>query len=190
MRKYELIHLTRNPKKFNMNAAVNIENIVIELKVNIRILGLQLDTGLKWNAHIDKIQSKMTTQRLALSRLTTSTWGASLTKTRTIYSAVIRPVISYAATVWRAPQDAVVHVKGIDKKLNVIQNGWFRIITGAFKATPVEVSKAEGYTEPLPNFLNKLQAKSRLRAILNDNTEQVIASCRERKIKFFTWTES
>ena len=84
-------------------------------------------------------------------------------KARTIYSAVIRPVISYAATVWRAPQDTAAHVKGIDKKLNVIQNGCLRIITGAFKATPVEVLEAEAFMEPLPIFLDKLQAKLRVR---------------------------
>ena len=45
--KYELIHLARNVKKFNMEAMINIEDIVIELKPDIRVLGLQIDFRLK-----------------------------------------------------------------------------------------------------------------------------------------------
>lgn len=52
--KYELIHWSRNPQKFNMAATISIETNVIKLKTNIRILSLQIDTKLKWDLHVRK----------------------------------------------------------------------------------------------------------------------------------------
>ena len=42
-KKYELVHLTRRPKKVNIKAAVCFGNIIIESDLAIRILGLQID---------------------------------------------------------------------------------------------------------------------------------------------------
>lgn len=44
--KYELIHLSRSPKKFNMAATINIKSNQITPKSDIRVLGLQIDTKL------------------------------------------------------------------------------------------------------------------------------------------------
>lgn len=126
-KKYELIHLAKNPKKFNMKATVNIDTFQFKAKTDIRILGLQIDTKLKWGPHINKIKEKMITQKLAMSRLTASTWGASLAKARVIYSAVIRPAITYGSAIWRTPSDMPTHIKSIDQKLGVIQNSCLRI---------------------------------------------------------------
>jgi hypothetical protein len=45
--KYELIHFTKNSKKFNMIVILNIINNIIESKMNIRVLELQIDIKLK-----------------------------------------------------------------------------------------------------------------------------------------------
>ena len=71
--KYELIHLTRTPKRFNMKASLKIGEIDIETKTDVRVLGLQIDTKLKWGPHIQKIEDKMIRQTQALHRLTAST---------------------------------------------------------------------------------------------------------------------
>lgn len=46
-KKYELIHLAPNPKKFNMAATVDILSQTLEPKPDIRILGVQIDSRLK-----------------------------------------------------------------------------------------------------------------------------------------------
>ena len=53
--KYELIHFTRRPKKFDMKQGVRIGQTVVKLEPLVRILGAHLDTGLKWDGHIAKI---------------------------------------------------------------------------------------------------------------------------------------
>ena len=45
--KYQLIHLSRNPKKFNMQAIINIASDVVTSKTDIRVLDIQIDTALK-----------------------------------------------------------------------------------------------------------------------------------------------
>lgn len=54
--KYELIHLAKQSKKFNMQMAVTIEDQEIRAKTDIRVLGVQIDTRLKWGPHIWKIE--------------------------------------------------------------------------------------------------------------------------------------
>lgn len=62
--KYELVHLARNPKKFNMRASVHKNHKDISPKADIRILGVQIDTKLRWHAHVREIHTKMTKQTL------------------------------------------------------------------------------------------------------------------------------
>lgn len=72
-KKYELIHFAQNPKKFNMAAAISIAGITKTSKTNIKVLGVQIDTKLKWGPHVKKVQEKMVTQTRALTKVTTST---------------------------------------------------------------------------------------------------------------------
>ena len=46
--KYNLIHLTKKPRKFGMAASINLESIQIDPKASIRILGVQIDSKLSW----------------------------------------------------------------------------------------------------------------------------------------------
>lgn len=45
--KYELVHLTRSPKRFNMKAAVDLGITSTKPKTSIRILGLHIDGKLR-----------------------------------------------------------------------------------------------------------------------------------------------
>ena len=45
--KYELVHLTRSPKRFNMKATVDLDATSTRPKISIRVLGLHIDGKLK-----------------------------------------------------------------------------------------------------------------------------------------------
>src|SRR6202041_1643033 len=100
--KYTLTHLTRH-QGFDLQAPVRLQGRVIEPEPAVQILGLQLDSRLRWTAHKKAIQTKMNPQMLALQRTTASTWGATMPKARHIYQAVIRSALSYGATLWHQP---------------------------------------------------------------------------------------
>lgn len=119
----------------------------------------------------------MSKQKLALSRLTSSTWGATLAKSRILYSSVIRPAITYAAAVWRSPKGTPQHSKTTDNKLNVIQNSCLRAVTGAYKATPIKVLEAEAMIEPITSHMDNLQARTRFRFSTGFGRKLVEDSC-------------
>ena len=73
-KKYELIYLARDPGKFNMAATITIGKETKAPMAHIRVLGIQIDTRLRWGPHIRKIQEKMVTQTRALTKVATSMW--------------------------------------------------------------------------------------------------------------------
>jgi hypothetical protein len=56
--KYELIHFIRNSKQFDMTITIKMNLNMIQSKIDIRILDVQIDTRLKWDSHVRKIQKK------------------------------------------------------------------------------------------------------------------------------------
>lgn len=148
-KKYEIIHLARNTKKFNMAATITIDGETRTPKADIRVLGVQIDTKLKWGPHIKKIQNRMVTQTQALTKITVSTWRASFLRARHVYLAVIRPAMTYGLTAWHARLDIKDARKSVVEKLAVIQNRCLRAVAGAYKATPIEVLHAETMIMPV-----------------------------------------
>ena len=53
--KYELVHFTRRRKAFDLSACVRIGGNRVEPKADVRVLGVWLDTRLRWGAHVRQI---------------------------------------------------------------------------------------------------------------------------------------
>lgn len=176
--KYELIHFTRSPRKFNMAATVDIEGLNIKAKTEIKVLGVLLDTKLKWGAHLKKVDGKAANAMLAMTRLGASTWGATFARARQIYTTVIRPNLTYASPVWHK-RNAQETLPTKEKNLQIIQNVALRNITGAFKRVSTETLEAETYTPPINIFMNRLQDRSTLR-MQNTGRADEIRSAREK----------
>jgi hypothetical protein len=97
--KYTLTHFTRR-QGFDLQTPVRLRETTVQPESVVRILGLQVDSKLRWKAQGQAIQTKMDTQMLALQRTTASTWGATMPEARQIYQAVVRAAMSYGALVW------------------------------------------------------------------------------------------
>ena len=158
--KYELLHLTRAPKRFNLKAVPTLGGVQVETKPSIRVLGIQIDSKLKWGPHIKKIHDRFASQSLALSRITTSTWGAGFEKAKLIYNSVIKPTILYDAGVWYSPQGTVTARKGVDKALETLQNQCIRTVLGAYKATSGPILEKEAEISPITTTLDKAVANA------------------------------
>ena len=83
--KYELIHLTRHAKKFNLAATITLEGTTVSPAPHVRVLGVEIDSKLKWGPHVRKVQSKLEWQTSAITRIAASTWGATFQKARLVY---------------------------------------------------------------------------------------------------------
>ncbi len=161
--KYKLTHFTRKSKRFNMMTSIQIENSVIKLKSDVRVLEMQLNMKLQWDAHLWQIETNHVTRMLTLSCLEVFTWEAIFTKARQVYSAVVRSEITFEASVWHQ-RDKKNELSSKECRLETLQNQTLHQVAEAFKRVSIETLKAETYTSSLHVHLNMLQNKITLRS--------------------------
>ena len=58
-------------------------------KTSMRILGIWVDPKLQWKEQIKKAAAKGSAAFEAMSRITTSTWGPSMRRSRLLYTATV-----------------------------------------------------------------------------------------------------
>ena len=76
----------------------NISSGAIECVSTFKLLGIHLDTNLFWSAHINSVTSKASKRLYFLKQLKTE--GVPYKQLLHFYTAVIRPVLEYAAPAW------------------------------------------------------------------------------------------
>jgi Reverse transcriptase (RNA-dependent DNA polymerase) len=99
VKKYELIHFSRTPRRFNIEASIDLNTNLVRLRPEVRVLGILLDSKLCWNAYLRAVKTRVVHQRSVLDSLTALTWGASLEAGKRIYEAAIRLMITYGCNV-------------------------------------------------------------------------------------------
>jgi ribonuclease HI len=157
---YELIHFSRTPRRFNMEAQVNLGVTQVNPSTAVRVLGIILDPKLKWQPHMRSVEAKLVHQLNALKTITGSTWGASQEVGRKVYNAVVRPTITYRCNTWYTPATIKGARKGVAAKLQSMQGKCLRTITGAYRATATEALEIETDTAPLDIFVESTIART------------------------------
>ena len=177
--KYELMHLTRS-RKFNMSASVQLPGGPKAPSPTVRVLGVLLDSKLRWGPHIRRTCDRAVQQCRALTALSGSTWGASFAKARLIYSAVVRPYLTYGATIWAPLQGTLRPAKRhwIGEPLERIQQQCLRAVTGAFKATNHQALEKEAAIPPLRAHIARLQLQARARLEASGARQEIDGACR------------
>ena len=154
--KYMLIHFTRARKKHNLQASVNIQGFEGKPVPSLRLLGVEIDTKLKWGPHIKKVAEKVDSHMNSLHQLCQSTWGASFQKARHIYTAVVRPAMVYGCKVWAKVDGIDKHASSQIKKLEELQTKALRRITGAYKSVPAQVLQQEADIPPMDLYIQQV----------------------------------
>lgn len=177
--KYDLIHFTRRPRRFKMDEGIKIEGQQIIPSTCVRILGVQLDTALRWKAHLRAVEAKATRTLSAFSSTAGSTWGMSQAAGRRLYIAIARPIITYGASAWYTPASVKGHRKTVDSKLKALQGKFLRLISGSYRATATEAAEIETYIQPIDIFIDGLVMKATLRTCASQ-ASQVIEEATNR----------
>jgi hypothetical protein len=108
-----------------------------------------VDPKLKWKEHIQRATRKGHAAFSALSRITASTWGPSMRRSRLLYSAVVRPVMLYGAPVWGTRPNGEPLAKTMLQPLAATQNQYLRRITGGYRRTPSAALEREAAIPPI-----------------------------------------
>ena len=129
-KKTEIVLFTNKRKPAFGTLCLNGHQLVISKEA--RLLGITLDSKLTWKPHITRIARKATAALLQCRQIVGKAWGLNPTNMRWIYTAMIRPVITYACTSWVGG----LNKKYLVKKLARVQRLACLMISSAFPSTP------------------------------------------------------
>ena len=122
---------TRKIKPFD-KPELTVNNRIIEYVDTFKYLGVTFDTKLLWTTHVNN-QIKKAQASLAICRnIVGRYWGLSPKVTSWIYTAIVRPQITYGSIVWMT----ALSKAHICNKLNSVQRLACKMITSGIHSTP------------------------------------------------------
>ncbi len=80
--------------------AIKLNGQNIEVTNTVKFLGITLDSKLSFKQHIDNISKKATAILMQCRKAVGPTWGLTPQTCRWIYTAVVRPTLTYGSTIW------------------------------------------------------------------------------------------
>lgn len=108
---------------------LHMGGVDIDLTNELKVLGLIIDNKLTFNRHVAEISKKAIGFYRRLSRVAKVHWGLNPEILRTLYNAVVEPIMLYAASAW-AP---ATRKKCVRRRLNSVQRGFVQRMTKAYR---------------------------------------------------------
>jgi hypothetical protein len=183
--KYELIHLTRNIAKFDMQTLIKICDVVKQSFNHVRVLNVQIDNKLKWDAHFRSLQKKMITQILTFSRLIAFTWKACFSRIKLIYTMIIRSIIIYDFIIWHTSHERSNSVVVAMKKLIKLQQQSLRLISDNFKTISIQILEIKTHVQFIQLHMTRLQIFFKQRMKKHKHDVLIENFCRQIKHRLF-----
>ncbi|KAK7063814.1 hypothetical protein R3P38DRAFT_2491623 [Favolaschia claudopus] len=165
--KFQLVHYTRNRGKYAPTPLITPTH-VIPATDSATYLGLIMDRQLRWKEQVQRAVAKGTKAILAVSRLTRPSFGLPHRYVRQLYRSVVIPRMEYGLCVWYSPVVPNGNGRrkgsvGVLKQIQKVQNVACRLITGAFKTTPIDALNYMANIPPIELRLNQASFNSAAR---------------------------
>ncbi|GIY65906.1 RNase H domain-containing protein [Caerostris darwini] len=138
-------------KKFSHIPSLRINNHKITHSVNLKYLGVLIDSKLTWNAHLNYVKDKINKVQNKLNRFCRATWGLEPKVKKDIYEKVMEKLITYGHEVWYRKT-----VKQ-DIKINQLQRIALINVTKVYKTVSSEAINILAGVPPLNIKLQNLQ---------------------------------
>ena len=136
--KTAIIHFTRKQYK-SESEPFTIKGQIVQPKDHVKILGVVMDSKLKYREHVARAASKGLEAALELKRLR----GLSPATARRLFTSTVAPVVDYASNVWmHAFKDKLVG------PINRVQRIGAQAIVGTFLTVATSVAEAEAHIAP------------------------------------------
>ena len=122
---------------------VHLNHTSIPVSDRVKYLGVIFDNTSSWTPQIQNLKSKCFKKLNLLKKLAHTSYGSDRLMLIKLYHTLIRPIIDYGAPLYCfAPKSRL-------DSLNVIHNTCLRLITGAFRTTPIDSLLCEAAEPPL-----------------------------------------
>ena len=167
--KTELIMFT-NRRALGDFKLPTLRGTTLQLVTEVKYLGVILDSKLNWNRHLENKLNKACLIFWQCRRLVGKKWGLTPKITHWLYTAVIRPIISYCAVVWWTKVEQTTAIT----KLQRFQRLACVAITGCMSTTPTAAVEAMLDLPPLHLFIKQEAATTAVRL----NTLQLWSNAR------------
>ena len=131
--KTTIVHFTRNLRKQDNNP-FTIKGQQVTPQQSTKILGVVMDSQLRFKQHIARAATRGLKAAMALRRLC----GLRPSTSRQLFTSMVVPVVDYASSVW-AHACTGVTAKTIDR----VQKTGAQAVTGAFRTVATAVAEAE-----------------------------------------------
>ncbi|XP_053686280.1 uncharacterized protein LOC128735819 [Sabethes cyaneus] len=152
-----IIPFTRR-RKYSI-ADLQLRGVQLKLSKRTKYLGVILDHKLNWNDHLEYAISKASSALWACSNTFGKKWGLKPRMIHWIYSAIVRPRLTYASLLWWPKTTQIT----AQKMLGKLQRMACSSITGAMTSTPSKALDALLYLLPLHQFVQLEAEKGALR---------------------------
>ena len=149
-----------------------------------KYLGMLIDNKLNWNTHIRETLKKATYTLARCRMLLGRHWGITPKVMNWLYTAVVRPIVTYGSLVWANKLEE----KSLVNKLNRLQRKACLMITNASSSTPTAGMEAILSLRPLHIHLREIALSSYHRmGIQNSWKTQAGDSSRGHGKKVMSW---
>ena len=148
-----------NRRDWSFSRPLKVDGAVVEVTNSTKFLGITLDSKLSWNEHIENVCKKCKGILMQCRRAVGPTWGFKPATMRWIYEVMVRPILSYGATIWingTKTQNNRQLLNGVQRLANVL-------ITGAMPSTPGVALDVITGNIPITLWLEEEAAKGTLR---------------------------
>ncbi|KAJ0169139.1 hypothetical protein K1T71_014947 [Dendrolimus kikuchii] len=133
---------------------LSMGGVDIGMSQQVKVLGLTIDSGLTFNAHVRNVCSRALGVYKQLSRAAKVSWGLHPEVVRSIYTAVVEPVVMYAASAW-APATAKL---GVRKQLGIVQRSFAQKLCKAYRTVSLNSSMVLAGILPLDLRIQEVAA--------------------------------
>ena len=170
-------------RKWEFSEPLTVNGTEISMRNSTKFLGVTLDSKLTWNEHIKNQCKKAKGILMQCRRAIGPTWGFTPKTMKWIYTAVVRPSLTYAATIW---------LNGVTKKHNLtilssVQRLGNILITGGLPSTPGAALDIITGIIPIDLVMEEEAAKGALR--LKSNNQWIYEPMVNKKGNLTTHTK-
>ena len=153
-----MVHFQKRKKRHpEPPVPLRLNNEEIEMKKSVRFLGMILDCRLNWMEHIRKLKADISKALNLMRVVARVNYGADRQTMKKLYWATIESRLGYGSMHYSSANPLVL------KMLNSVQNEASRIMTGAFRTSPVDPLLVEADNLPLDLRREELCLKYLLR---------------------------